>query len=185
MRSHVVLAVFKRNFWSYFSGVIGYLFIVVFVFLGAFAAFQEKFFANNVASLDQLNEWFPQLLLFIIPAITMGIWSEERKLGTEELLFTLPVSDLEVLIGKYLAVVAVYTVALGFSLTNVLILSFLGTPDPGIIFTTYLGYWLAGCALLAAGMVASQLTSNATVAFVLGSALCAIPVFAERLFILV
>ena len=181
MRSHVVLAVFKRNFWSYFSGVIGYLFIVVFVFLGAFAAFQEKFFANNVASLDQLNEWFPQLLLFIVPAITMGIWSEERKLGTEELLFTLPVSDLEVLIGKYLAVVAVYTVALIFSLTNVLILYFIGAPDPGLIFTTYLGYWLAGCALLAAGMVASQLTSNATVAFVLGSAICAIPVFAGRL----
>ncbi|WP_373651176.1 MULTISPECIES: Gldg family protein [unclassified Schlesneria] len=181
MRSHVVLAVFKRNFWSYFSGVIGYLFIVVFVFLGAFAAFQEKFFANNVASLDQLNEWFPQLLLFIIPAITMGIWSEERKLGTEELLFTLPVSNLEVLFGKYLAVVAVYTVALGFSLTNVLILNWIGSPDPGVIMTTYLGYWLAGCALLAAGMVASQLTSNATVAFVLGSALCAIPVFAERL----
>ena len=181
MRSHVVLAVFKRNFWSYFSGVIGYLFIVVFVFLGAFAAFQEKFFANNVASLDQLNEWFPQLLLFIVPAITMSIWSEERKLGTEELLFTLPVSDLEVLIGKYLAVISVYTVALGFSLTNVLILNWIGAPDPGLICTTYLGYWLAGCALLAAGMVASQLTSNGTVAFVLGSAICAIPVFAGRL----
>ena len=90
-------------------------------------------------------------------------------------------SDLEVLIGKYLAVVAVYTVALAFSLTNVLILKFIGSPDPGLIFTTYLGYWLAGCALLAAGMVASQLTSNATVAFVLGSAICAIPVFAGRL----
>lgn len=181
MRSHVVLAVFKRNFWSYFSGVIGYLFIVAFVFLGAFAAFQEKFFANNVASFEQLNEWFPQLLLFIVPAITMSIWSEERKLGTEELLFTLPVSDLEVLIGKYLAVVSVYSVALGFSLTNVLSLSWIGSPDPGLILTTYLGYWLAGCALLAAGMVASQLTSNSTVAFVLGSAICAIPVFAGRL----
>jgi len=181
MRSHVVLAVFKRNFWSYFSGVIGYLFIVAFVFLGAFAAFQEKFFANNVASLEQLNEWFPQLLLFIVPAITMSIWSEERKLGTEELLFTLPVSDLEVLIGKYLAVISVYAVALGFSLTNVVTLSWIGAPDPGLICTTYLGYWLAGCALLAAGMVASQMTSNGTVAFVLGSAICAIPVFAGRL----
>ena len=97
MRSHGVFAVFKRNFWSYFSGVIGYLFIVAFVLLGAFAAFQAKFFSNNVASLDQLNEWFPTLLLFIVPAITMGVWSEERKLGTEELLFTLPVSDLEVI----------------------------------------------------------------------------------------
>jgi ABC-2 type transport system permease protein len=181
MRAHVVLAVFKRNFWSYFSGVIGYLFIVAFVFLGAFAAFQEKFFANNVASLEQLNEWFPQLLLFIVPAITMSIWSEERKLGTEELLFTLPVSDLEVLIGKYLAVTSVYTVALVFSLTNVLSLAWIGAPDAGLIFSTYLGYWLAGCALLAAGMVASQLTSNGTVAFVLGSAICAIPVYAGRL----
>ena len=181
MRAHVVLAVFKRNFWSYFSGVIGYLFIVAFVFLGAFAAFQDRFFANNIASLEQLNEWFPQLLLFIVPAVTMSIWSEERKLGTEELLFTLPVSDLEVLIGKYLAVISVYTVALGFSLTNVLSLSYIGSPDPGLIFTTYLGYWLAGCALLAAGMVASQLTSNSTVAFVLGSAICAVPVFAGRL----
>lgn len=181
MRAHVVLAVFKRNFWSYFSGVIGYLFIVAFVFLAAFAAFQDKFFANNVASLDQLNEWFPQLLMFIVPAITMSIWSEERKLGTEELLLTLPVSDLEVLIGKYLAVVSVYTVALAFSLTNLLSLCWIGSPDMGLIFTTYLGYWLTGCALLSAGMVASQLTSNSTVAFVLGSALCAIPVYADRL----
>lgn len=176
MRSHVVLAVFKRNFWSYFSGMIGYLFIVAFVFLGALAAFQEKFFTNNLATLDQLNEWFPLLLLFIVPAITMGVWSEERKLGTEELLFTLPVSDLEVLMGKYLAVVAVYTVALLFSLTHAIVLEWIGTPDWSLLFANYIGYWLAGCALVSAGMVASYLTSSAPVAFVLAFLICAIPI---------
>ena len=176
MRSHVVLAVFKRNFWSYFSGMIGYLFIVAFVFVGAFAAFQEKFFTNNLATLDQLNEWFPQLLLFIVPAITMGVWSEERKLGTEELLFTLPVSDFEVLMGKYLAVVAVYTVALLFSLTHAVVLAWIGEPDAGLLFANYFGYWLAGCALLSAGMVASYLTNSATVAFVLASLICVLPI---------
>lgn len=177
MRSHVVFAVFKRNFWSYFSGVIGYLFIVVFVLLGAFAAFQEMFFTNNVATLDQLNKSFPLLLLFIVPAITMSVWSEERKLGTEELLFTLPVSDLEVLIGKYLAVISVYTVALLFSLTHAVVLAVIGQPDVGLLATTYFGYWLAGCALLSAGMMASYLTNSATVAFILGAVACAIPVF--------
>jgi ABC-2 type transport system permease protein len=177
MRSHVVIAVFKRNFWSYFSGVIGYLFIVAFVLLGAFAAFQEKFFTNNVDNLAQLNEWFPKLLLFIIPAITMSVWSEERKLGTEELLFTLPVSDLEVLIGKFLAVVSVYSVALVFSLTHALVLAGIGHPDAGMLAANYVGYWLAGVALLSAGMMASYLTSSATVAFVLGSLICTIPVF--------
>ncbi|MBS0201473.1 MAG: Gldg family protein [Planctomycetes bacterium] len=177
MRSHVVFAVFQRNFWSYFSGVIGYLFIVVFVMLGAFAAFQEAFFTNNVASLDQLNKLFPQLLLFIVPAITMSVWSEERKLGTEELLFTLPVSDLEVMIGKYLAVISVYSVALLFSLTHALVLAFIGHPDAGQLATTYFGYWLAGCALLSAGMMASYLTNSATVAFILGLVICMVPVF--------
>lgn len=177
MRSHVVFAVFQRNFWSYFSGVIGYLFIVVFVLLGAFAAFQEAFFTNNVASLDQLNKLFPQLLLFIVPAITMSVWSEERKLGTEELLFTLPVSDLEVMIGKYLAVISVYSVALLFSLTHAIVLAFIGQPDAGQLAATYFGYWLAGCALLSAGMMASYLTNSATVAFILGLIICLVPVF--------
>ncbi len=177
LRRHVVAAVFKRNFWSYFSGLLGYLFIVLFVLTGALLAFQPQFFSNNLANLDQLNKYFPMLLLFIVPAITMGVWSEERKLGTEELLFTLPVSDLEVLIGKYLAVVAVYSTALAFSLTHALVLQLIGQPDWGLVATTYLGYWLTGCALLAAGMTASYLTNSGTVAFVLGALLCAIPVF--------
>jgi ABC-2 type transport system permease protein len=176
-RPYVVYAVFQRNFWSYFSGLLGYLFVTVFVLAGALLAFREQFFTNNLATLDQLNLFFPQLLLFIVPAITMGVWAEERKLGTDELLFTLPVSDLEVLLGKYKAVVSVYSVALLFSLTHCVVLSWIGDPDPYLIATTYLGYWLAGCALLSAGMVASYLTNSTTVAFVAGVVICAIPVF--------
>lgn len=180
-RLHVILAVFQRNFWSYFSGVTGYLFIVAFVLVGALAAFSEEFFTDNLANLDKLNAYFPQILLFLVPAITMGVWSEEKKLGTEELLFTLPVSDLEVLLGKYLSVVSVYSVVLLFSLTHCAVLRMIGDPDWGLIGTTYVGYWLAGCALLSAGMVASYLTASTPVAFVLAAILCAIPVFIANL----
>ncbi len=180
-RLHVILAVFQRNFWSYFSGVTGYLFIVAFVLVGAYVAFSEEFFTDNLANLDKLNAYFPQILLFLVPAVTMGVWSEEKKLGTEELLFTLPVSDLEVLLGKYLSVVSVYSVVLLFSLTHCAVLRWIGDPDWGLIATTYVGYWLAGCALLSAGMVASYLTSSTPVAFVLAAILCAIPVFIGNL----
>ncbi|MCA8999889.1 MAG: Gldg family protein [Planctomycetaceae bacterium] len=181
MRSHVILAVLKRNLTSYFSGMLGYLFIIVFVVSGAFFAFDEEFFANNLANLDRLSDKFPLLLLFIVPAITMTVWADEKKLGTDELLFTLPASDFEILIGKYLAVLAVYTVALAFSVTHVIVLALLGQPDMGLILTTYLGYWLSGAALLAAGMFASVLTSSPTVAFALAEVICAIPVFIDQI----
>jgi ABC-2 type transport system permease protein len=180
-RNYVVLAVFKRNVKSYFSGILGYLFIVAFVVAAATFTFSAQFFTKNVANLDQLTEWFPILLLFLVPAITMSAWADEKKLGTAELLFTLPASDGEILLGKYLAVLAVYTVALGFSVTQLFVLSYIGNPDWGLIFSTYFGYWLAGAALVSAGMFASVLTSSATVAFVLGAAICAVPVFIERI----
>ncbi|MBX3449059.1 MAG: Gldg family protein [Planctomycetaceae bacterium] len=175
-RSHVVFSIFQRNAWSYFAGTLGYLFMVVFVVLGALAAFQQQFFANNLANLDQLNQWYPLLLLFIVPAITMGTWSDEKKLGTEELLFTLPVSDLEVLLGKYWAVSKVFSIILVFSLTHTLVLAWIGDPDWGLMFANYLGYWLAGCALLGCGMLGSYLTNSSTVGFVLGAVLAGIPV---------
>jgi ABC-2 type transport system permease protein len=177
MRMHVILSVFKRNFFSYFSSVLGYLFIVVFVVGGAFLAFSPRFFTANEPNLDQLNEWFPTLLLFIIPAITMSVWADEKKQGTDELLFTLPATDAEILLGKYLSVLAVYSVALLFSLTHVRVLWYLGNPDLWQLSATYLGYFLAGAALLAAGMFASVLTGSSTVAFILGVMICAVPVY--------
>ena len=181
LRKHVILAVFKRNLASYFSGVLGYLFIVVFVVSGAIAAFNPQFFTNNLANLDQLTEYFPMLLLFIVPAITMSTWADEKKLGTDELLFTLPASIVEILLGKYLAVLTVYAVTLLFSLTHLAVLGYYADPDWGLLATTFFGYFVSGAALLSAGMFASVLTSSTTVAFVVGAVICAVPVFIGKI----
>ncbi len=182
MRWHVISAVFWRNVKQYFTSVSGYLFIVVFVTVCAVLAFNRQFFTDNLANLDQLSRYYPLLLLFLVPAITMNTWAEERRQGTDAILFTLPASDLEILLGKYLSVVAVYSVALAFSVTQLIALANIGQPDWGVTATVYLGYWLAGCALLAIGMFASSLTRSNTVAFILAALFCAIPVLAGSYF---
>jgi ABC-2 type transport system permease protein len=166
-------AVMKRNFVGYFSNPTGYVFICVFMLLSSFAAFwPPDFFNANLATLNELNRWFPVIMLVFIPAITMSIWAEERHEATDELLLTIPASDLDIVLGKFLAAVSIYSVSLFFSMiTNFLVLLSLalGDIDVGLFVGTYVGYWFVGLAMLALGMAASFLTNNLTVGFILGA----------------
>ena len=167
-------AVMKRNFVGYFSNPTGYVFLCIFVLLTSFAAFwPHEFFTTNLANFDQLNKFLPYIMLVFIPAITMSIWAEERRQGTDELLLTLPAKDFDIVIGKYFAAVLVFTVSLLFSqLSNYAVLLSMtgGQLDTLLLFSTYLGYWFVGTAMLSVGMVASFLTNNLTVGFIFGAA---------------
>ena len=169
----VAYAVLKRNFYGYFSNPTGYVFLCLFVLLTSMAAFwPHEFFSSNLGTLGQLNKWFPFIMLFFIPAITMSIWAEERRQGTDELLLTLPADDFDIVMGKYVAAAAIYSVSLLFSqLSTFTVLALLtqGEIDTGLFFTNYIGYWFIGLAMIAIGMVASFLTNNLTVGFILGA----------------
>ena len=169
----VAYAVLKRNFYGYFANPTGYVFLCLFVLLTSMAAFwPHEFFSSNLGTLGQLNKWFTYIMMFFIPAITMSIWAEEKRQGTDELLLTLPADDFDIVAGKYVAASAIYTVSLLFSqLSTFFVLALLtqGEIDTGLFFTNYIGYWFIGLAMISIGMVASFLTSNLTVGFILGA----------------
>lgn len=175
MNTRTINAVLKRDVRSYFGSMTGYVFVLGFVvlaFLLAFRPGQDEFFPQNEATLGLLTEWFPLLLVLFVPAVTMGSWANERQQETDSLLFTLPAHDWEIVLAKFGACFTVYSAALGFTLVFVGVLEYFGDPDFGLLFSTYLGYWLLGGLAVAVGMLASSVTRNLTVAWILGAAAC-------------
>jgi ABC-2 type transport system permease protein len=175
MNKNVVLAVARRDLRSWFGNPANYVFITLFVGLScAVMMWSGAFFTNNLANLDTLNGWFPILAALFVSAATMGMWASERSHGTQELLFTLPATDLELQLGKFLAYVAIYTVSLAFTLILPLALVFLGNPDWGQLFANYVGYWLLGTSLVAVTTIGTQLTASTTISLLISLVLCAV-----------
>lgn len=166
-------AICKREFASYFSTPLALIFLCVFLMLNGFFTFElGKFYEIGEADLSTFFVWHPWLYLFIVPAISMRLWAEERKTGTIELLFTFPVSLFEAMAGKFLAAWAFLGVALLLTLPIVFTVYYLGDPDGGIIFAGYCGSFLLAGAFLAIGTCVSAATDNQVIAFVVATSIC-------------
>ncbi len=166
-------AVFKREFKGYFSSPLGYIFIVIFLVASGWLTLSRdfgRFLELRQASLDPFFTYIPWLFVILVPAVAMRLWAEERKTGTVELLFTLPVTLEASYLGKFLAGWCFLAFSLLLSFPLVLQVERLGDPDWGVIFTGYLGCILLAGVYLAIGMLFSALTQNQVVAFILGTA---------------
>lgn len=160
-------ALTKKEFRAYLSSPMGYIYLVVFLVLSNWL-FMRGFFLINQASFRGFFALLPWLFLIFLSAVTMRLWAEERKLGTLEVLLTLPFRDHEVLLGKYLSSLAFLAVSLLLTLPLPLSGSFLGQPDWGQVIGGYLGAFFLGSAFLAIGLFASSLTESQIVAFIFG-----------------
>ena len=171
-------AVWRRQLGSLLGNPLGYIFILFFVLVSAGVLFLPKsFFARNIADLGGLLSYggvpaMAVLLAVLVPALAMGSWANERESGTEELLLTMPLSLLDAVLGKYLAIVSYVTIALLCSLSNVAVLAYLGDPDAGLVVANYVGWWLAVLVVAAWSLVASVLVAMPAIAFVLGALFC-------------
>jgi ABC-2 type transport system permease protein len=168
-----IWAIFKRELRAYFSTPVAYVFIVIFLFLtGIFTFYIGNFFETNQADLSPFFSFHPWLYLFLIPAISMRLWSEERKTGTIELLMTLPVTLWEAVIGKYLAAWCFTAIALALTFPIWITVNYLGDPDNTVIFVSYIGSLLMAGGFLAIGSCISALTKNQVIAFVISVVIC-------------
>lgn len=168
-----IRAVTAKELYSYFASPVAYVFIIIFLMLMGFFTFMlGGFFDRSQATLESFFLWHPWLYLFLVPAMSMRLWSEERQTGTIELLFTLPITPLQAIIGKYLSGTIFMAVALLLTFPMVISINILGDPDNGIILTGYIGSLLAASAFLAVGCLTSALTRNQVISFVISIVIC-------------
>ncbi len=165
--------IFRRELAAYFATPLAYIFIVIFLVLsGVFTFYLGNFFARGQADLQSFFTFHPWLYLFLIPAIAMRIWSEERKAGTIELLLTLPITMGQAVWGKFLAAWAFIAIALAGTLPLWLTVNYLGDPDNGIILAAYIGSLLMAGAYLAVGVCISAATKSQVIAFIVALIVC-------------
>ena len=167
------LSITKRELISYFATPVAYVFITIFLLLsGLFTFYLGNFFEIGQASLGSFFEWHPWLYLFLIPAITMRLWSEEKKSGTIELLTTLPVSTLNIVLGKFMAAWLFTLLALILTFPMWITVNYLGNPDNGVIMASYIGSLLMSGGYLSIGIFISSLTKNQVIAFIVSVTVC-------------
>jgi ABC-2 type transport system permease protein len=168
-----VWVILKRELAGYFATPVAYVFIVVFLLLAGVLTFnQAGFYERGQADLQPFFSWHPWLYLFLIPAISMRLWAEERKTGTIELLMTLPVTMGQAVVAKFLAAWAFTAIALVLTFPMWVTVNYLGDPDNGVILASYVGSLLMAGGYLAIGACISALTKNQVIAFVVSVVLC-------------
>lgn len=165
--------ILRREMASYFATPVAYVFIVIFLIMaGAFTFYLGGFFEREIADLEPFFRFHPWLYLFLVPAIGMRLWAEERKYGTIELLLTLPVTATEAVLGKFLAAWLFIGLALLLTFPVWITVNVLGDPDNGVILAAYVGSWLMAGGFLAISACMSALTRNQVVAFILAVVVC-------------
>ena len=168
-----IRTVAKRELAGYFDSPVAYVFIVIFLLLTGFFTFTfGAFFDRGEASLNSFFMWMPWLFLFLVPAVGMRLWSEERRSGTMELLLTFPITTWQAIVGKFLASWLFLAIALALTFPVWLTVNLLGNPDNGVILGGYVGALLLAGAYLAISSATSALTRNQVVSFILSVVIC-------------
>lgn len=169
----------KRELAGYFASPVAYVFIIIFLLLSGFFTFMMgQFFPRSEASLNAFLMWHPWLYLFLVPAAGMRLWAEERRSGTFELLFTMPISPTQAILGKFLAGWLFLGIALLLTSPIVATVEYLGSPDWGVMRCGYLGSFLTAGTFLAITSMTSAMTRNQVISFIVSVVICLILILA-------